>query len=159
VPFDPYDIDALFPIEGIGFVRPDDLPTANTPGSDSGYTSWIVVGVIAFAAAVAGSIALGWQRSVAGLPYPQQLWDKTVRLASWAGQSPEPGQTPAEYASHLQRRFRGVPDIPALGAAYNRSRFGNRDPDREEQERLERQWPHLRAALLKAILGRPWLRR
>ncbi|MEE8384372.1 MAG: DUF4129 domain-containing protein, partial [Dehalococcoidia bacterium] len=92
-------------------------------------------------------------------PYPQQMWDKTVRLASWAGEPPEPGQTPAEYAYQLQQRFRDVPDLPVLGTAYNRSRFGNRDPEGEEQERLQTLWPHLRAALLKALLGRPWRRR
>ncbi len=159
IPFDPFDIDVPFPIEDTGFVRSDDLPTATTPGSGAGYTPWIVVAVIAIAAAVAGSLSVNWQRSVAGLPYPQQLWDKTVRLASWAGDPPEPGQTPAEYASHLQQRFRDVPDILALGAAYNRSRFGNHDPEGEEQERLQALWPHLRAALLKALLGRPWRRR
>ena len=159
-PFDPADFDDLFPFDfdavpGGG----GSLPQANPSGSGPGYTSWIVVAAVAFAAAVAGSVALGWQRSVSGLPYPQQLWDKTMRLASWAGRPPQPGQTPTEFAARLKGDLRDVPDIPALAAAYNRSRFGNREPSREEDERLSRLWPHLRAALLKKILGRAWRRR
>ena len=128
-------------------------------GSGPGYGLWIALAAAAFAASVVGSVALGWQRSVAGLPYPQQLWEKMVRLASWAGQPPQPGQTPAEFAHRLERPFRGVRGISALAAAYNRSRFGRREPDGEERELLRRHWPHLRGALLAAIFRRLWRRR
>ncbi len=111
------------------------------------------------AAVVVGSLAFGWQRLVAGLPYPQQVWEKTVRLASWAGRPPQPGETPSEFTAHLEHTIREVSGISALADAYNRSRFGNREPSGEENERLRRLWPHLRAALLKKIFGRAWRRR
>ncbi len=133
-------------------------PRARSSGGP-GYTPWIALAVAAFLAAVAGSAALGWRRSAAGLPYPQQLWEKTVRLASWAGMPPQQGQTPTEFARGLERSFRDVPDIELLAQSYNRSRFGHREPDEGERERLRGLWPRLRGALLGALLNRRWRRR
>ncbi|MBI2913621.1 MAG: transglutaminase domain-containing protein [Chloroflexi bacterium] len=133
--------------------------SSSSDGSGFGYEPWIALAVAGLAAAVAGSVALGWRRSVAGLPYPQQLWEKTVRLASWAGHPPEPGQTPADFAGRLERAFRGVRDIPTLAAAYNRSRFAHRDAEAAERQHLAKLWPHLRGALLWAMLARLWRRR
>ncbi len=131
-------------------------PLAGTPpsggGSGEDYQAWLIVAaVIGFAGALAGSAALGWRRSVAGLPYSQQLWEKTVRLATWAGYPPESGQTPSDFTRRLERAFRGVRDLPALAAAYGRSRFGGRDAAADEREMLRQMWPHLRGTLLRAI--------
>jgi hypothetical protein len=82
-----------------------------------------------------------------------------VRLASWAGQAPQSGQTPTEFAARLGRALPGIPDIPGLANAYNRSRFGGREPDGAERQRLHRLWPHLRGALLGALFTRMWRRR
>jgi len=129
-------------------------------GSGPGYGLWIALGVAAFLAAVAGSAALGWRRSVDGLPYPQQLWEKTVRLASWAGHPPRPGQTPASFAGALARRFRGLHDLDLLARAYGRSRFGRSDTlEGEELARLARAWAHLRGALAWQAVRRLWRRR
>jgi transglutaminase-like putative cysteine protease len=125
-------------------------PTAQ-PGQ--GYNPLLTLGVAAFVALLGGSVFLGWQRSVAGLPYSQQLWEKTVRLATWAGHGPRMGETPAEFAQSLRRRVREASDISLLANAYNRSRFGNREPD-EEKAALAEVWEPLRNALVGAIVRR-----
>lgn len=144
----------------------DTLPAAGSvqaPAAGGGgglpYGWWAALGASLFALALSGAAAAGWRRSVAGLPYPQQLWEKTVRLAAWAGYGPEAGQTPWEYARRLERAFRGVRGIPLLAEAYNRSRFGQREPCPAERSELARLWPHLRGALLGAIARRLWRRR
>jgi transglutaminase-like putative cysteine protease len=151
----PVSADVLFPIDpgaaGIG-------GSGSSGGSGLGYASWIALALAGFLVAVAGSAALGWRRSVAGLPYPQQLWEKTVRLAAWAGLPPQPGQTPFRFAETLSRRFRGVRDIDLLAAAYNRSRFGRKETDAEEKERLGRVWAHVRGPLAWEVIRRLWRR-
>jgi hypothetical protein len=122
-------------------------------GNGRDYNPLITLGVAAFIALLAGSIFLGWQRSVAGLPYPQQLWEKSVRLATWAGHGPRTGQTPAEFARSLRRRVPDAEDISVLAGAYNRSRFGRGDPE-QQHARLKELWSPLRNALLGAILQR-----
>lgn len=128
-------------------------------GGGSLIVLWAVLAVAGVLAASAGSAALGWRRSVAGLPYPQQLWEKTVRLAGWAGLGPAPGQTPSEFARSLDRRLRSVRDIEALAEAYNRSRFGRKETPQPERERLEKVWAHLRALLAGEVILRLWRRR
>ena len=117
------------------------------------YNPLLTLGVVAFVALLAGSVFLGWQRSVAGLPYSQQLWEKAVRLSSWAGHGPRTGETPAEFAQGLRRRVHDARDISVLAKAYNRSRFGAREPD-EEKAKLAEMWTPLRNALFGAIIRR-----
>jgi transglutaminase-like putative cysteine protease len=126
-------------------------------GGTSG-TDWLALGVLAFIAALIGAITLGWQRSVAGLPYPQQVWEKTVRLASWGGAPPLPGQTPHDYAKGLGKRFRGVRDFPVLADAYTKSRFGHKEIDEDQAELLKEAWPDVRGVLLGSIARRIWPR-
>jgi len=164
----PVDLDDIrdLPVStgGIFPYEPPDL-TGQTGGRASGGSGpglalWIALGLAGFLAAVAGSAALGWRRSVAGLPYPQQLWDKTVRLAGWAGQPPLPGQTPAAFARALGARFRGLRDLDLLAQAYGRSRFAHRDSlQPEEEQRLARAWAKLRGTLAWQALRRLWRRR
>jgi hypothetical protein len=127
--------------------------TVPTVGDGRDYNPLITVGVAAFVALLAGSVFLGWQRSVAGLPYSQQLWEKTVRLATWAGHGPRTGQTPSDFARSLKRGVRDADDISILAAAYNRSRFGRADPDKD-RAKLNEIWSPLRNALLGAIARR-----
>ena len=122
-------------------------------GQGRDYNPLITSGVAAFIALLAGSVFLGWQRSVAGLPYSQQLWEKTVRLATLAGYGPRTGQTPSDFARSLKRGVRDADDISILAAAYNRSRFGRAEPDKD-RARLNEIWSPLRNALLGAILRR-----
>ncbi|MEX0682819.1 MAG: transglutaminase domain-containing protein [Dehalococcoidia bacterium] len=145
----PPDVEPI-PIDGPGSAF------GNSEGS--GPRPWLMMAVIAFAVAIIVAVSLGWQRSVAGLPYPQQLWEKTVRLASWGGFQPQPGQTPHEYVDALGRRHRAVRDLDVLSSTYTRSRFGKKDADESERERLEELWSSLRGALLRGIAGRVFRR-
>jgi transglutaminase-like putative cysteine protease len=155
IPDIPVSIGPVFPIT--------DDPTAGGSGSSGGGFGpgpalWIALGALGAVAGLAVTGSLAWRRSLAGLPYPQQVWEKTVRLASWAGYPPAPGQTPASFARALARRHRGVPHVEDLAAAYNRSRFGHRDAEPGEAGRLERVWRQLRGPLLGEVLRRPWRR-
>lgn len=134
-------------------------PSPRGGGSEPPVALW--AGLLALAV-IAGSIAsatLGWRRSVAGLPYPQQVWEKTVRLASWAGLGPRPGQTPADFARSLARTLRSLPDLDLLAAAYSRSRFGRREPSDDERRRLALLWARLRGPLAWEVIRRWLLRR
>jgi hypothetical protein len=121
---------------------------------DTGYQPWLLLALLGFAAAVAVAVSFGWNRSVVGLPYPQQVWEKTVRLSSWGGFRPQPGQTPHEFVAALGRRHRGVHNLDVLASAYTSSRFGKKDLNEAERERLTQMWPQLRGALLGGIARR-----
>ncbi|MEX0800939.1 MAG: transglutaminase domain-containing protein [Dehalococcoidia bacterium] len=156
IPDIPVSIGPVFPIT--------DDPTAGGSGGSgaSGFSPgpalWIALGAFGVLAGVAVTGALSWRRSLAGLPQSQQMWEKTVRLASWAGHPPAPGQTPVAFARDLARRHRDVPHIDDLAGAYSRSRFGHKDSDPEEAGRLERVWRNLRGPLIGEVLRRPWRR-
>ena len=117
------------------------------------YNPLLTLGVAAFIALLGGSVFLGWQRSVAGLPYSQQLWEKAVRLSTWAGHGPRTGETPSEFARNLRAYVHDARDISLLAKAYNRSRFGKGEPD-DEKEALAETWTPLRNALFGAIIRR-----
>jgi transglutaminase-like putative cysteine protease len=130
-----------------------------TTSPQGGYDPLFAIAVTAVAAMLIGAIALGWQRSVSGLPFAQQHWEKLVRLSSLAGYPPQAGQTPVEFARALQRTNRGLRGVSVLAAAYCRSRFAHRDTTEEERERIRELWPHLRGALLGATVSRLFRRR
>jgi hypothetical protein len=129
---------------------PTQVPTVQQ-GRD--YNPLLTLGVVAFVALLCGSVFLGWQRSVAGLPYSQQLWEKAVRLSNWAGLGPRTGETPAEFARNLRTHVRDARDISLLAKAYNQSRFGKGEPD-GDREALTETWTPLRNALFGAIIRR-----
>jgi transglutaminase-like putative cysteine protease len=147
--------DSVFPIEPGDDAAPGDSPTSGGSGLDFGSWPWVALAVGAFMVAVLSSGALVWRRSVAGLPYPQQLWEKTVRVASWAGLPPRPGQTPIEFARFLGHRLKGAGDIDLLAQAYSRSRFGRNDVNGEDRQHLRRVWIGLRRRLVWEIIRRP----
>ncbi len=145
---------AFVPPEGVE-VHP--LPEGGLPLSSNGGSSrpWVVSAITAFLAAIAGAVFLGWQRSVAGMPYPQQVWEKTVRLATWGGLPPEPGQTPHDYAGRLGKRFRGVRGWRDLADAYTASLYGRREIGEKDAGHLREIWPDARGAMLRGVLRRP----
>jgi transglutaminase-like putative cysteine protease len=128
------------------------------PSSGNSYSPWFAIGIAAIAAMVSGAVFVGWQRSVSGLPYAEAHWEKLVRLSSWAGYPPQPGQTPVEFARGLQKVHRGLRGVSLLAAAYSRSRFAHREPTLEERERIGELWPDMRGALLGKIAGRVFRR-
>ncbi|MCH8815508.1 MAG: transglutaminase domain-containing protein [Chloroflexi bacterium] len=151
----PVGADPIFP-------GADGLPSAGDFGgifstgtsSAPNYMPWLAAGAGLIIIMVAGSAAVGWRRSVQGLPYPQQLWEKTVRLSRLAGHGPGSSQTPSEFAVDLQRAFRGHRVIGEITSAYNRSRFGRSNVDANERARLERQWRPLRNAMIGRMVSR-----
>ena len=146
------------PIFGIA----DGLPTGgdfgqlfSSGGSNApNYMPWLLAGVAIIVVLAAGSAAFGWRRSVQGLPYPQQLWEKTVRLSKLAGHGPQIGDTPSEFARSLQKAFRGHQVIGDISKAYNRSRFGRGEIAAADRSELARQWGPLRNAMFGRIAAR-----
>jgi transglutaminase-like putative cysteine protease len=140
--------------------QPAPSQTLTTGSGDQPLKWYVSAAVTAFLAALVGAVMLGWQRSVAGLPYPQQIWEKTVRLASWGGLRPQPGQTPHDYARRLAKRFRDVEaDMPTLANAYAKSRFGHKELSSDEIAAIKDAWPEVRANLVGGITGRLFHRR
>jgi transglutaminase-like putative cysteine protease len=144
-------------------LRPDlgppeeDPSTAPTEGGEGGggvpLAVWLALGIGAAAVAlVTIGGRLTWERSLAGLPYPQRIWEQTLRLAGWARLGPQPEQTPVEYARDLQARAPDVEGVDLLAAAYGRSRFGRKPASAEENERLRAVWQQVRAKLLLRAL-------
>ena len=153
-------VDAYFPPELAplsGGTNPGAVSAVNS--EENGYQPWVIVALVGFGTAVFVAISLGWRRSVSDLPYPQQVWEKTVRLASWGGFEPRPGQTPHDYVTALGKRHRTVRDLDVLAGSYTASRFGKKETGEAENERLHEMWPHLRGALLGGIAGRVFRRR
>ena len=107
---------------------------------------------------VLGSIAgigvrIAWERGMAGLDYPSQLWEKTVRLASWLRLGPRPHQTPAEYSRTLRRALPNATEgVEVVADGYQRSRYGRHDLSPAERERLDEAWTPLRNRLIKRLL-------
>jgi hypothetical protein len=147
----PVSADPIFGEFGIEGPGQGNTSTAQSHTPDN---PLITSAVFAFLAMVAGAAYLGWQRSVAGLPYPQQLWEKAARLATWAGHAPQAGHTATEFAGSLERVVGDVRGMRLLASTYNRSRFAKREPSDDERQRLREMWPHLRGDLLAAIRSR-----
>jgi transglutaminase-like putative cysteine protease len=117
---------------------------------------WVLVGVMTGVMIVIGGSAVGavyaWNRSLTGLSYPERVWEKTLRLASWTGLRPQATQTPREYVRDLQEGLPEVRDLPLLLRSYESARFGRRQVGEEEKARLEVLWRELRSRLLRRIL-------
>lgn len=106
----------------------------------------------ALAIAAAGGGRLVWQRGMAGLSRPAQLWEKSIRLSSIARTSPLPSETPREFAARLSETVPGTHPARYIAGAYERARFAQTAAEDERDERLEAAWSAVRAALLRRIL-------
>ncbi|MCH8993857.1 MAG: transglutaminase domain-containing protein [Chloroflexi bacterium] len=117
---------------------------------------WVLIGLAAGFAVIlistAGGVGYAWLRGLAGLTPTTRLWAKTVRLGGWARIPAAPDQTPSEYAAKLRAQAPGLEDVDLLAGAYVRHRFGRRQPDEQEQARLERAWRAVRGGLLRHLL-------
>src|SRR5581483_9397351 len=101
----------------------------------------LMILVLAFVGgSLAGVVAfeMVWQRGMAGLDYPSQVWEKTQRLARWARIPSYPNQTPRVYVERLEMELPDVDDLRFLGEAYVRSRYGAKKLAEPERERLAR---------------------
>jgi hypothetical protein len=142
-----------------GASEPEENPSTTAPtespsgGGGIPQAVWLALGIGAAAVAlVTIGGRLTWERSLAGLPYPQRLWEQTLRLAGWARLGPQPEQTPVEYARDLQTRMPEVQGVDYLAAAYGRSRFGRKPATAEENERLRAVWQQVRTKLVLRAL-------
>lgn len=135
---------------------PPSTPTAVSEGGDS--TLRVILGVaMGMAVLMSGSaagLAYAWNRGLSGLSPPERVWEKTLRLAPWAGLPRRATQTPREYVRDLQDGLPEVGDLPFLLHTYERARFGRKPVTPEESARLETLWAQLRSRLLRRILHR-----
>jgi hypothetical protein len=114
---------------------------------------WVVLGVVAVGGVAGLGVRFAWERGMAGLDYPAQLWEKTVRLASWLRVGPKPSQTPSEYSRALQRSLPGTEGVDWVATSYLRSRYGGqREVPPAERDSLDRAWKPLRNRLIKKLL-------
>jgi transglutaminase-like putative cysteine protease len=149
------------PAQGLLDPEPQTGTATGIAGSSQQPLKWYVsAAVTAFIAALIGAVVLGWNRSVSGLPYPQQVWEKTVRLAGWGGLRPAPGQTAHDYARRLGKRYRDVQaDMTVLADGYTKSRFGHKELSPDELDAIKDAWPEVRANLVGGITSRFFRRR
>jgi transglutaminase-like putative cysteine protease len=115
----------------------------------TGFGLLVLVGVAGVGAA---GFRIAWQRGLGGLDYPAQTWEKSTRLAAWAGLGPRPEQTPMEYGAQLSRALPEAQDIRPIADSYLRSRYGRKDAGAEERSAIKSHWARLRSTLIKRIL-------
>ncbi|HXG35993.1 MAG TPA: transglutaminase domain-containing protein, partial [Dehalococcoidia bacterium] len=154
---DPFALDSLFgdtDFTGLedqfANALPDNLAPIALSDRGDGKPIALIVGMIAVIA-ILGSVfilAVWWHGSVAGLPYPQQVWEKLLRMAALAGHPNRPGQTVSEYAVYLGRLLEYQQEMRLLARLYNRSRFGGHAASTREIEQLTDAWKRLRSALV-----------
>jgi transglutaminase-like putative cysteine protease len=95
-----------------------------------------------------------WQRGMAGLSYPMQIWEKTLRLGRWARIPSQPQQTPAEYVAALRRAVPEAGDLRPIKDAYVGARYGRKELAESEKEQLTAAWKVARNSLLRRIFKR-----
>lgn len=99
-----------------------------------------------------GAAKFAWERGLARMPRPVQVWEKTQRLAAIGKASAQPSETPAEFAARLRRDVPGTDAAGFLAATYERARFGHKPLSEDESERIESAWASVRGALLRRAL-------
>jgi transglutaminase-like putative cysteine protease len=92
-----------------------------------------------------------WQRGLGGLPYPLQVWEKTMRLSRWARIPVFPQETPRELTGRLKQELPEVSDIDFLGESFLRARYGQKDIAPAEKERLTSVWKKVRGTLVSRM--------
>jgi transglutaminase-like putative cysteine protease len=112
----------------------------------------VILGVLALTLAGGGVFHYSWQHGLRGLDYPVQVWEKTLRLAKWSRVRPLPQETPREVMARLKRELPEVEDIDYLGESFVRSRYGNKQLDSKDKERLTTVWNKARNTLLARLL-------
>ncbi len=114
---------------------------------------YVLLGIMAVAAVAGSGIKLAWERGMGGLDYPSQLWEKTVRLATWLRLGPKPNQTPTEFGRSLQRALpEAAKGVDVVAEGYQRARYGRRELSPTDREQLEQTWVPLRNRLFKRVL-------
>ncbi len=114
---------------------------------------YVLMGLVVVGGVAGITARIAWERGMAGLDYPAQLWEKTVRLASWMRIAPKPDQTPTEYSRSLQKTLPTASEgVDVVADSYLKSRYGRRDLTPAEREQLDAAWPAFRNRMLKRVL-------
>lgn len=136
-------------------ITPTESAEQSVEAASTGRSYWVFVWLGAAVAALGALAMLGrfvWEWGLADLPYPAQIWEKTLRLARFAKLRPEPQQTPREYARFLSRELPEVEGIDQLADSYGRAQFGKKTSDESDIERVRQVWTQVRNKLLARIL-------
>ena len=124
--------------------------------SESSSTPWLLIlAIVAGVAAIAaGGAKVAWEWGMGGLSRPAQLWEKTARLATLAGVRPSTHETPREFSARLGGAVDGAEGAGYLAAAYERTRFGQKELSDDEADGVESAWRSVRSALARRLLRR-----
>ena len=112
----------------------------------------VLIAIVGLTALGAGLFQYSWQRGLGGLDYPVQVWEKTMRLARWARIRPAPQDTPRDITSRLHRELPEVQDLDYMSEAFLRSRYGQKQLEPAEKDRLAAVWKNVRNTLLQRLL-------
>jgi transglutaminase-like putative cysteine protease len=138
-------------------IDPGAAPDTTGIGEDGGggWPFLLTVALIGGAVVLlAGSARVAWEFGLSGMPAPARLWEKTLRLARLGGTAARTSETPREFAARLRRDVPGTDGIGYMAAAYERSRFGQKELTDEQSERLESAYAAVRNSLLRRALRR-----
>ncbi|MBI2762114.1 MAG: transglutaminase domain-containing protein [Chloroflexi bacterium] len=114
---------------------------------------YVLMGILVVGAVAGTGVRLAWERGMGGLDYPSQLWEKTVRLASWLRLGPKPHQTPIEFSRALQKSLPASTEgVETVARGYQRSRYGRQEVTQEQADELDTAWRPLRNGLVKRLL-------
>jgi hypothetical protein len=152
IPIDPSEPDVDLGIDPAD--RDPGVDGAGQSGGGSGpWRALISLAIIgAIAALVIGGARVAWEWGMGGLAHPAQLWEKTQRLARWGNHGAQANETPREFAGRLERDVPGADGAAYIAAAYERSRFGQKEMTEEETEKLDAAWAGLRNTLMRSVL-------
>lgn len=148
--------DELFPPADLGPAEPA-APAVDNLALDeqTSIISQVMVSVILLFLAITlvggGAFQFAWQRGLGGLPYPVQVWEKTMRLTRWARIPVQPQETPRELTQRLKRELPDVEDLDYLGESFIRARYGQKAFSDAEKERLAKVWKQVRGNLVPRI--------
>jgi len=146
------DPGAPFPDIADALVEP---PTIADPGRT---IPWLVVLSAAAAMAVVAALAfagrIAWNWNLGGLDQTSSRWEKTQKLAGYAGFPSRHYETPAEWAARLGSGIEMEPEATALRHAYETSRYGGPDGTATDEETTESSYRAIRNRLLGRIFRR-----
>jgi hypothetical protein len=74
-----------------------------------------------------------------------------MRLSRWSRITTQPQETPREITKRLHREMPDVQDLDYLGESFIRSRYGQKELNDSDKERLAKVWKQVRGTLFPRI--------
>ncbi|MFQ5380916.1 MAG: DUF4129 domain-containing transglutaminase family protein, partial [Dehalococcoidia bacterium] len=119
---------------------------------------WLLIFLAAGAMIATSALALAarvaWNWNLGGLDPNAGRWEKTQRLAGYAGLSSRAHETPSEWAGRLGRGIEMEEEATVLRRAYEESRYADPEADRAEPVEAEGSYRAIRNRLLGLIFRR-----